>query len=196
MVRHLILSTLIAALAAFSITQSAQADSEKPAGAEVAKKTRRKTDKEASKETTEASPSPAKRRDPFVVPSRVKREPKIEVKKGPLPVPAPSVDARLTEYRSAVRAASATGRSAPDKLSPYLVDELTVTGIFRNSAGYGAFVAAGPTKMTFFVRAGMRTYDGLVKEVTPTGVKFVKNTRFDDGSTRQTEEFRALRSGK
>jgi hypothetical protein len=42
----------------------------------------------------------------------------------------------------------------------------------------------------------MRTYDGVVKEITPTGVRFVKSIRYDDGSVRQTEEFRALRSGK
>ena len=50
--------------------------------------------------------------------------------------------------------------------------------------------------VTFFARVGMQTYDGVVKEITPTGVKFVKKVRYDDGSVRQTEEFRALRSGK
>ncbi len=142
------------------------------------------------------SGSKARRRDPFVVPSRVKVEPKAEAKKEPKTLPVPAVESRLSEYRSLVRQAAATGGVAPDKLSPYLVEELTVTGIFRTSAGYGAFVMAEPTKLTFFVRPGMRTYDGAIKEVTPTGVRFVKNIRYDDGSVRQQLEFRALRSGK
>lgn len=141
-----------------------------------------------------SSGSKTRRRDPFVVPSRVKVEPKAEIK--PKTSPVPAIESRLSEYRNLVRQAAATGGVAPDKLSPYLVEELTVTGIFRTSAGYGAFVMAEPTKLTFFVRPGMRTYDGAVKEVTPTGVRFVKNIRYDDGSVRQQLEFRALRSGK
>lgn len=160
----------------------------------------RASEQAARKKEKEQSSDPAtlqtKRRDPFVIPSRVKREAKVEVKKTPQPLTPPNVEARLTEYRSLVRSMQNTGQAAPDKLRPYLIDELTVTGIYRNSAGYGAFIVAGPTKLTFFGHPGTRAFDGVIKEITPTGVKFVKDTRFDDGSVRQTEEFRALRSGK
>jgi ABC-type transport system substrate-binding protein len=143
------------------------------------------------------STSRPKTRDPFVVPSRVKREPKVPVKREPRPVPAPGIESRLTSYRDLVRASAASSAlPAPDKLSPYLVEELTVTGIFRDAQGYGAFVAADPTKLTFFVRPGMRTHDGVVKEVLPTGIKFSRTTRYDDGTVRQAEEFRALRKEK
>lgn len=144
-------------------------------------------------------PKQLNRRDPFVVPARIKFEPpKVEIKKEPKPISPPGMETRLTEYRNLVRAASLNGQAAPDKLklSPYLAEEFTVTGIFGNSGGYGAFLLAGPTKLTFFARVGMQTYDGVIKEITPTGVRFVKNIRYDDGSVRQTEEFRALRSGK
>jgi|GEM_PF-3231020 len=170
---------------------------EDPPATEAAEKAARKKGKEQTKEqASEPATLQTKRRDPFVVPSRVKREAKVEIKKTPQPVTPPGVEARLTDYRNLVRSTQTTGQGAPDKLSPYLIDELTVTGIYRTSAGYGAFIVAGPTKLTFFGRPGMRTFDGLIKEITPTGVKFVRNTRFDDGSVRQAEEFRALRSGK
>jgi ABC-type transport system substrate-binding protein len=151
----------------------------------------------AEEEGAAVSTSRPKVRDPFVVPSRVKREPKVPVKREPRPVPAPGIESRLTSYRDLVRASAASSAVAqPDKLSPYLVEELTITGIFRDSQGYGAFVAADPTKLTFFVRPGMRTHDGVVKEVLPTGIKFSRTTRYDDGTVRQTEEFRALRKEK
>lgn len=158
----------------------------------------RETKKESVEENGSAiSTSRQKPRDPFVVPARVKREPKVVVKKEPQPMPVPGIETRLTAYRDLVRAASAGSRqAAPDKLSPYVIDELTITGIFRDGEGYGAFVAAEPTKLTFFVRPGMRTHDGVVKEVLPTGVKFSRTTRYDDGSVRQSEEFRALRKEK
>lgn len=156
----------------------------------------KKKDEKAGEKAGELKPQ-LNRRDPFVVPVRVKLEPpKVEIKREPKPISPPGMETRLTEYRNLVRVTSLSGQATPDKLSPYLVEDFTVTGIFRDSAGYGAFVLAGPTKLTVFARVGMRTYDGVVKEITPTGVKFVKNVRYDDGSVRQTEEFRALRSGK
>ena len=154
--------------------------------------------KEVAGEAAESGPRlvQTKSRDPFVVPSRVKREPKVVVKKEPQPIAPPSLEERLQAYRGSVRAAASVGQSVPDKLSPYLIEELNITGIYRNGDGYGAFVAASPTRLTFFARTGMKTHDGVVKEVTPTGIKFVKTVRFDNGSTRQTEEFRPLRPAK
>lgn len=172
------------------------------AGPNGEKKAAKEADKEAkasasAEENGSAISTSRRARDPFVVPSRVKREPKVPVKREPLPIPAPAIESRLSAYRDLVRlAAASSAQPAPDKLSPYLTEELTVTGIFRDSQGYGAFVAAEPTKLTFFVRPGMRTHDGIVREVLPTGIKVSRTTRYDDGSARQTEEFRALRKEK
>ena len=186
------LLALVAALAAVGAARPAIAADEE--GAAQAKKTARR---QGPDKPNEPAVLQTKRRDPFVVPSRVKREPpKVEIKKVPQPIPAPGMDGRLTEYRNLVRASSTTGQAPPDKLSPYLVEELTVTGIFRTGEGYGAFVVAGPTRLTFFARPGMRTYDGIVKEIAPNGVRFARSVRYDDGSVRQSEEFRALRSAK
>jgi hypothetical protein len=38
----------------------------------------------------------------------------------------------------------------------------------------------------------MKTYDGVIKEIAPTGVRFVKNVRFDNGNVSQTEIFLPL----
>jgi hypothetical protein len=135
------------------------------------------------------------RRDPFVIPTRVKKEPpKPKVTKEPQPILPPGAEMRLAEYRSLVRQASLSNQSAPSVLSPYLIEELTINGIFRTGTGYGAFVVEGVSskKMTLFARPGMKTYDGLVKEVTPNGVRFVKSVRFDNGAIQQREIFAPL----
>ncbi len=152
---------------------------------------------EESEPSGKSATSPA-RRDPFLVPAKLIRPPKIVkpvvVKPEPKPLPPPSLDNRMTDYKKLVRDYY-EGRSVePGKLAPYLIDELAVTGIFQNQGGYGAFVAESATQkqQTFFARAGWKTFDGYIKEILPTGVKFVKIVRLDNGTVRQVEEFRAL----
>ncbi|HZS05869.1 MAG TPA: hypothetical protein VFD58_13600 [Blastocatellia bacterium] len=180
---------LAGTLVMFGFTHSALATG---SGEKAAKKT-------GDKNGESASESSATRRDPFIVPSRVKHteKPRSSVKE-PQPITPPGLDMRLSDFRSQVRQASMTGQTAPDKTAAFTMGELKINGIFKNSDGYGAFVSEDVSgkKMTFFVRAGMRTYDGVIKEITPTGVRFVKNTRYDNGSVRQTEEFRPLEGKK
>lgn len=155
----------------------------------------------ASSEESESSgksSATVTRRDPFLVPSKVIRPPVVKkpviVKPEPKPVPAPSIDDRMGAHKKALRDYY-EGRSAePGKLTPYLIDELTVTGVFMNEDGYGAFIAESATQkqQTFFARNGWKTFDGYIKEVSPSGVKFVKIVKLDNGTVRQTEEFRAL----
>jgi hypothetical protein len=47
----------------------------------------------------------------------------------------------------------------------YLVAELNVTGIFRDDQGYGAFVQAQPTGSTFFIRRGVKCFNGEVLRI-------------------------------
>ena len=162
----------------------------------VASKTKPAAETEESETTTKTS-SAGTQRDPFLVPSKILREPKpvkVVKKLEPLPVAPPNIEARVTDYKKLVRD-YLEGRSVePSKTAPYLIDELSITGIFRNEEGYGAFVVETATQkqQIFFARAGWQTYDGQIKEVLPTGVKFIKKTRLDNGTVRQTEEFRAL----
>lgn len=148
----------------------------------------------ANKATT-----PATRRDPFLVPAKVVRPPKVvkplvPPKPEPKPLPAPSIENRINDHKKLLREYY-EGRSAePGKLSPYLTEELSVTGIFSNEDGYGAFIVESVTQkqQTFFARTGWKTFDGYIKEILPTGVKFIKTVRLDNGTVRQIEEFRAL----
>jgi hypothetical protein len=196
-IRSAVFFALFVALSIVGATRLAQANDKVSDNSSAADDKQKATSKKKDEKAGSPTTPQLKRRDPFVVPSRIKFEPpKTEIKKVPKPIGPPGMETRLGEYRNLVRAASLSGQPAPDKLSPYLAEDFTVTGIFRDSNGYGAFVLAGPTKLTFFARPGMRTYDGVVKEVTPTGVRFAKSIRYDDGSVRQVEEFRALRNGK
>ncbi len=136
-------------------------------------------------------------RDPFLVPSKILRAPKpvkLVKKVEPLPVAPPNIEARVTDYKKLVRDYLEGRRIEPSKTAPYLIDELSITGIFRNEEGYGAFVVETATQkqQIFFARVGWQTYDGQIKEILPTGVKFIKKTQLDNGTVRQTEEFRAL----
>lgn len=162
----------------------------------VAPKTKPVAEAEESEATTKTSPTTTQR-DPFLVPSKVIRAPKpvkLVKKLEPLPVAPPNIETRVTDYKKLVRDYLEGHRLEPSKTAPYLIDELSITGIFRNEEGYGAFVVETATQkqQIFFARAGWQTYDGQITEILPTGVKFIKKTRLDNGTVRQTEEFRAL----
>ena len=149
-------------------------------------------------ESSGKSASSATRRDPFLVPAKVIRPPKIVkpviVKPEPKPIPPPSIDNRMTDYKKLVRDYYEGRTVEPGKLAPYVIDELAITGIFQNKEGYGAFVVENATQkqQTFFARTGWKTFDGYIKEILPNGVKFIKIVRLDNGTVRQVEEFRAL----
>ena len=53
----------------------------------------------------------------------------------------------------------------PDPMTQYLVNELDVTGVFRDERGYGAFVKAQPTGTVLFIRNGARCYNGEVVRI-------------------------------
>ncbi len=189
----------------FAFVWKGNADTTKPTnnGNETAKPTKAANDKPTlSSEDNESSGKSATtttRRDPFLVPAKMVRIPKIPKpvpppKPEPKALPAPSIDNRMSDHKKLLRDYYEGRHSEPGKLAPYLIDELSVTGIFQNDGSYGAFVVESITQkqQTFFARTGWKTYDGYIKEILPTGVKFIKIVRLDNGTVRQTEEFRAL----
>lgn len=150
---------------------------------------------EESEAATKTSTGGAQR-DPFLVPSKVIKVPKPvkAIKKEPQLVLSPDIETRITNYKKLMRDFLEGHGVEPSKIAPYLIDELSITGIFRTEEGYGAFLveAATQKQQIFFARVGWQTYDGQIKEILPTGVRFIKKTRLDNGTVRQTEEFRAL----
>lgn len=142
----------------------------------------------------------SKRRDPFFSPAKYVPPPPPPVKitkqgkPAPQPVPVPSIETRVENYKAMMREYLAGRGKEPSKLSAYTIEELTLTGIFRTDDGDGAFVVetASRNQQTYFAKSGWQTFDGYIKEILPTGVRFVKNTRYDNGSVQQAEVFRPL----
>lgn len=77
----------------------------------------------------------------------------------------PSLEVRRAQYRQELDKARAESRPDPHPMMQYLVGELNVTGIFRDDQGYGAFVQAQPTGSTFFVRRGLKCFNGEVLRI-------------------------------
>lgn len=78
----------------------------------------------------------------------------------------PSLQERLEAHRLAVKRGEEREPS-----SAYLIDEMTVTGIYKSVEGYGAFLRAVNNR-TFFAYSGMQFYDGIVSSITPEMVVF------------------------
>ena len=77
----------------------------------------------------------------------------------------PLVEARRAEFRQKVDEARRRDMAEPDPVMQYLVNELDVTGVFRDERGYGAFIKAQPTGTMLFVRQGTRCYNGEVVRI-------------------------------
>lgn len=77
----------------------------------------------------------------------------------------PAIDARRAEFRQKVDQARMRDLAEPDPMTQYLVNELDVTGVFRDERGYGAFVKAQPTGTVLFIRNGAKCYNGEVMRI-------------------------------
>ena len=138
-------------------------------------------------------------RDPFVVPTRVLKPPVVvklpkPVPPAPQPIPAATVEVRFSSYKDLARGFINGRNPEPSKLAPYLIEELTVSGIFKTDEGLGAFITESATdkQQTFFARVGWTTHDGIIEDITPNGVKFKKIVKYNNGTVKQTEEFRVF----
>ena len=138
-------------------------------------------------------------RDPFVVPTRVIKAPVVvkppkPVLPAPQPIPAATVEVRFSSYKDLARGYINGRNPEPSKLAPYLIEELTVSGIFKTDEGLGAFITESATdkQQTFFARVGWTTHDGIIEDITPNGVKFKKIVKYNNGTVKQTEEFRVF----
>jgi hypothetical protein len=103
-------------------------------------------------------------RDPFKKPIKPKT-PKDKAKQVALQLGYPVIETRRAEFRQRVSEARDRGLSEPEPVMQYLVNELDVTGVFRDERGYGAFVKAQPTGTMLFLRTGTRCYNGEVVRI-------------------------------
>ncbi len=106
----------------------------------------------------------------FIVGVSAQEKPKATVSKKRPPKSSiqsmPSLQERLEAHRLAVKRGEEREPS-----SAYLIDEMTVTGIYKSVEGYGAFLRAVNNR-TFFAYSGMQFYDGTVSSITPEMVVF------------------------
>lgn len=84
-------------------------------------------------------------------------------------VEALSLGDRLNEQRLAIR--SGEQREASQ---PYLIEEVSVNGIYKSVEGYGAFLKAINGRL-FFAYKGMLFYDGEVLQIDADQVVFQQN---------------------
>jgi hypothetical protein len=77
----------------------------------------------------------------------------------------PAIDVRRAEFRQKVDQSRMRDLAEPDPVTQYLVNELDVTGVFRDERGYGAFVKAQPTGTVLFIRNGARCYNGEIVRI-------------------------------
>jgi hypothetical protein len=103
-------------------------------------------------------------RDPFKKPLKPKT-PKEKARQAALQLGYPAIETRRAEFRQKVGDAREHGLAEPEPVMQYLVNELDVTGVFRDERGYGAFVKATPTGTMLFLRNGTRCYNGEVVRI-------------------------------
>lgn len=103
-------------------------------------------------------------RDPFRKPPKPKT-PKAKQAEIAKLLGFPAIDARRAEFRQKVDQARMRDLAEPDPITQYLVNELDVTGVFRDERGYGAFVKAQPTGTVLFIRNGARCYNGEIVRI-------------------------------
>lgn len=105
-------------------------------------------------------------RDPFKKVIKPKPKPTSGgTAKSPKPLGYPSLEERRAKFRNLVDDYGNRGLPEPSPAMQYLVSELEITGVFRDSQGYGAFVRAVPTGTTMFLRRGARCYNGEVLRI-------------------------------
>jgi hypothetical protein len=116
-------------------------------------------------------------RDPFV-----KWKPVAPIKKQLAgEVLPPSVQERISRYKSLKVAAMAAQQPVPKPTTALLLSEMQVTGIFRTPRGYAAMVEATPIKLSYVIYPGEQFFDGQLVAIEEDKLIFRGEKRFVDG---------------
>lgn len=83
----------------------------------------------------------------------------------------------------------------PSGIPGLLINEVSVKGIVRNSAGFVALIQ-GPDNKTYVVKAGDRLMDGSVKSILQDAVVFSQDVNDPLSLVKQKEIRKALRSAE
>lgn len=134
--------------------------------------------------------------DPFCKPSyERKKSPGESSSKpsGPMVVPAPSIESRIEYYKEMRERAAVNGQPIPKVTSVLLLDEMSVTGIFKTPRGYAAMVEATPINLSYTIYPGERFFDGQLVAVEENKLVFRKVTKWSNDKFITSVENKALR---
>lgn len=115
------------------------------------------------------------------------------IKKGPHVVEAPSAEARINYYKVVRQNAAESGQPIPKPTSVLLLDELSVSGIFKTPRGYAAIVKAKPINLSYTIYPGEKFFDGQLVAVEENRLIFRKVTKWSTGKFVSSVENKALR---
>jgi hypothetical protein len=129
--------------------------------------------------------------DPFV-----KYKPPVKravIKRAPMPVPVPDIQARINAYKAQKLAAMNLQQVAPKPTTALLLSEVEVIGISRTPRGYAAMVEATPIHLSYVVYPGEQFYDGMLVAIEETRLVFRRQTRWTDGRVEVAVDTKPLR---
>ena len=112
---------------------------------------------------------------------------------GPFVVTAPSIESRIDYYKRMREQAALAGKPIPKVTSVLLLDEMSVTGIFKTPRGYAAMVEATPIKLSYTIYPGERFFDGQLVAVEENRLVFRKVTKWSNNKFVSSVENKALR---
>ncbi len=112
---------------------------------------------------------------------------------GPVIVEAPPIQARIDYYYRIREEAAVNGQEIPKVTSVLLLDEMTVSGIFKTPRGYAALVEATPIKLSYTIYPGEKFFDGQLVAVEENRLVFRKVSKLSSGKFVSAVENKALR---
>jgi hypothetical protein len=143
----------------------------------------------------EKTPATSKRsvsggRDPF---RKYEPPPPPAIKRAAGQVSIPSIQDRITQYKTQKQAAMNARMPAPKPTTALLLSEIQVIGISRSPRGYAAIVEATPIKLSYVIYPGEPFYDGQLVAIEDNRLVFRRETVFTDGRRERAVEYKPLR---
>lgn len=120
-------------------------------------------------------------------------KPEKPIKKGPMVVAAPPIESRIDYYKRVREEAATNGQPLPKVTSVLLVEEMSVTGIFKTPRGYAAMVEATPIKLSYTIYPGEKFFDGQLVAVEENRLIFRKVTKWSNNKFVSSVENKPLR---
>ena len=141
-------------------------------------------------------------RDPFQKPGFMRPKvqgpppkPKpVKMEKVVVPYAPPPVEARIDYFKRMREAAVASGAPLPKVTSVLMLNEMSVSGIFKTPRGYAAIVEATPIKLSYTIYPGEKFFDGQLVAVEENHLVFKKVTKVSEGKFVSSVENKGLKA--